>query len=70
MVQAENLACSQQPHLQLLPQDGFPKANSDSSTFHDIDEQEFDEDVTPIPDFQQPAGPSGNMTDKSPLDFF
>ena len=24
----------------------------------------------PIPDFQQPTGPSVDMTDKSPLDFF
>ena len=30
----------------------------------------FDEGVPPIPDFQQPTGPSVHMTDKSPLDFF
>ena len=28
-----------------------------------IFEQEFDEGVPPIPDFQQPNGPSVNMTD-------
>ena len=42
----------------------------------DMSDDEFDsyidpnEDVTPIPDFQQPTGPSVDMTDKSPLDFF
>ena len=36
----------------------------------DSDEIPADEGVPSIPDFQQPTGPSGNMTDKSPLDFF
>ena len=46
------------------PADGFNDAVGDG-----IDEQEFD-GVPPIPGFQQPTGPSVDMTDKSPLDFF
>ena len=46
-----------------MPADGFEYVVGD-----DIDEQVFD-GVPPIPDFQQPTGPSGNVTDKSPLVF-
>ena len=48
-----------------IPADGF-----DDVVVDYIDEQEFDESVPPTPDFHQPTGPSGDMTDKSPLDFF
>ena len=41
------------------PADSFEDADSDVS-----------EDAPPIPDFQQLTGPSVDMTDKSPLDFF
>ena len=34
------------------------------------EDSEPSDDVPPIPDFQQPTGPSVDMTDKSPLDFF
>ena len=34
------------------------------------EDSEQSDDVPPIPDFQQPTGPSVDMTDKSPLDFF
>ena len=48
-----------------IPADGF-----DDVVVDYIDEQEFDESVPPTPDFHQPTGPSGDMTDKSQLDFF
>ena len=41
-----------------------------ADTFDDAVGGEESEDVPPIPDFQQPTGPSVDMTDKSPLDFF
>ena len=34
------------------------------------EDSEPSDDVPPIPDFQEPTGPSVDMTDKSPLDFF
>ena len=34
------------------------------------EDSEPSDDVPPIPDFQQPTGPSVDMTDKSLLDFF
>ena len=42
--------------------DGLDDGNGEDS--------EQSDDVPPIPDFQQPTGPSVDMTDKSPLDFF
>ena len=36
----------------------------------DYEESAPDDDVPPIPDFQQTTGPSVDMSDKTPLDFF
>ena len=42
--------------------EGFDDGNGEDS--------EPSDDIPPIQDFQQPTGPSLDMTDKSPLDFF
>ena len=49
-----------------IPADGFDDAVGNDGE----DSESSNEDVPPIPEFQQPTGPSVNMTDKSPLDFF
>ena len=36
----------------------------------DYEESESDNDVPPIPDFQQPTGPSVDLSSKTPLDYF
>ena len=33
------------------------------------EDSEPSDNVPPVPDFQQPTGPSVDMTDKAPLDF-
>ena len=42
----------------------------DADDGDDYEESEPNDDVPHIPDFQQPTGPSADMSDKSPLDFF
>ena len=49
-----------------IPADGFDDViGSDGE-----DSESSNEDVPPIPELQQPTGPSVDMTDKSLLDFF
>ena len=42
----------------------------DSEVGYDGEESEADDDVPSIPDFRQPTGPSLDMSNKTPLDFF
>ena len=46
--------------------EGFDDGNGEGNG----EDSEPSDDIPPIPDFQQPTGPSVDMTDKSPLDFF
>ena len=49
--------------------DEIPADGLDDAVGND-DEESDSGDLPPIPDFQQPTGPTVDMTDKSPLDFF
>ena len=46
------------------------EAPNEGEVGSDDHESESDNDVPSIPDFQQPTGPSIDMSDKTPLDFF
>ena len=46
------------------------EAPFDSEVGYDGEESEADDDVPSIPDFRQPTGPSLDMSNKTPLDFF
>ena len=55
--------------------EGYIDADDDTADDTEVangttDLEDSSDDVPPIPDFQQPTGPSLDMTGKSPLDFF